>query len=341
MTADSPSEPDVAASPSDENSRVPNSLGDVARRIRSRTTDLLAIAVVLMGGLAVGGKVHRWWNAGDPAHQDPAQEVLAQQGENSTWGADGIPVEFSAGDSPLRITRLTFPGDRPAARQQIVQACRNIVKAASRPATLSKAAENRMLSRLERFTPVEKQAGRWRVYRFDGPVLMATAVRRFQSDGEPGGKTGNSANRADAKSPYRVVCWGMAFPSGQNRWTLFTFQAADRPTGHAASQQLVVDAPANTQRVFSLRDDRNQSWLTFRGRGPLEDWMRFYDEQAEAGHWQRETGWQYAPAGDRAQAVYIDRRRQCRIAISFATNAAGAFTGTVVVTPVGGGAAER
>ena len=55
----------------------PVGLGDVARRMISRTTDLIAIGIVVVASLSLGRQVLVWW------HTAPPTRAAAEIGSNS------------------------------------------------------------------------------------------------------------------------------------------------------------------------------------------------------------------------------------------------------------------
>ena len=67
----------------------------LSQKIMRRTTDLLAVAIVAVGLLAVWGKLGRWWNTADP----PDVTVMPLPAESiNPWGQNGESVTLAWGD---------------------------------------------------------------------------------------------------------------------------------------------------------------------------------------------------------------------------------------------------
>jgi hypothetical protein len=98
----------------------------LAKRIAGRTTDLIAIGVVLVGGLTLGRQVLEWWRT-DPPETVAATNALP--GTAGPWGAANTPVQLEFGEYPLALRRETIAGDREAAMTALVSACRAAVQA--------------------------------------------------------------------------------------------------------------------------------------------------------------------------------------------------------------------
>src|SRR5262245_32349278 len=77
------------------------SLRTLGRRISSRTTDLLAIAIVVAASLTLGRQMLTWWHEAPPAvlEMGPLEERAAE------WGSDSRPVSLEFGNSPMRVMR--------------------------------------------------------------------------------------------------------------------------------------------------------------------------------------------------------------------------------------------
>src|SRR5262245_59687596 len=80
--------------------KTPASFADVALRTTSRTTDLIAIAIVLVASLTLGRQVLRWWQA-EPRSPDAA----ADAGPAPAYEIGSAPLLLEFGDIPLAMTR--------------------------------------------------------------------------------------------------------------------------------------------------------------------------------------------------------------------------------------------
>src|SRR5262245_31208362 len=97
----------------------PVSLGDVAKKISGRTTDFLAICIVLVASLTTGSQIVSWWQAAPPAVVPATDPALAAPG----WEDDLQPVDLEFGDLPLALTRQIVIGDREAAVEALARHC--------------------------------------------------------------------------------------------------------------------------------------------------------------------------------------------------------------------------
>src|SRR5262245_20311681 len=87
---------------------APPDLRAVSRKIARRTTDLIAVGVVLIGGLSIGRQVVEWWR------DEPAQGAAAPQASGIDPTGDG-PLRLEFGDYPLAMERQTIVGDQDSA----------------------------------------------------------------------------------------------------------------------------------------------------------------------------------------------------------------------------------
>lgn len=329
----SPSEVDFNKKAGDPSSTGKTGFGKVARKIRSRTTDLLAIAILLMGGLAVGKQIHSWWQADEDSNQSPQEIVQSNLGDVIPWGTDKVPVSLAFGQSPHAITRMSFQGERVEASAMLVQQCEGIAQAAKQPMRIPPVAHRKMLERLSRFKPVKKQ-GDWQVYRFDGPVFMATATKRF-SHREISTDHPAVMSPTDTETAPYVVCWGVALPAGENLWTLFTFHSTTIQNQGEGSRLPVIEIPPYSRRIFSMRDDRGRGWITFRGVD--SGWKQFHDNWFQKHGWKLQSSWQ--DFGNVRAATFRGRfkEKSFRVELSYQkVDRRGESTGTIIVTPLTG-----
>ena len=105
------------------------SFGEIARRVSSRTTDLLAISLVLVASLTLGRQVLQWWRAEPPQVVAPAQTgAIGPDWENTL---EHLALEF--GDLPVGITRQVVRGDKAEAIAAAVRHCQRIAERADHP----------------------------------------------------------------------------------------------------------------------------------------------------------------------------------------------------------------
>jgi len=302
----------------DEPQKPPPSFGDVARTIRGRTTDLLAIAIVIIGGLTVGSRVSQWWDNGED-DGTPGRKPAAGTPQLTLDETEPVTLDF--GRSPYRIERTVIHGGRKQAGERLVGSCRRSAETAPLPASPVTAAERRMLAALAEQKPLLEQPGRWKLYRFDGPLITVTAIRSVPAEPPSG--------RCAAAGPHRrVVCWGVAFPSGEERWVMYKFLAGE---SDAATQQLpAIPLPKDVKPLLTVRGGRN-AWQTFHSAAPPATVRKFYEQ------WFAANGWKQTSATDNDwTAVFVKDTDdgQLRAEIQISANAPRGCTGVVFVTRI-------
>ena len=293
----------------------PAGFAQVARRMTSRTTDLIAIGLVVAASLTFGRQVLQWW------HAAPSPTTTAAPASQPPWEDPLQPVALEFGDLPLSMTRQTVVGDADAAVAALVRHCERGAAAARSPWRDWDAAERQLLARTEGLTPVAEEAGVWQVYVIDRQFPMAAGVRRFAS----------GANEA-ARGHPRLVCWGMAMPAGESAWKLFLFQGAVQ--GHPVPTGLPeVPLPPDGQRSLSLRDERGGMLVGFSGKGSPPQWIQFYDDWFAERGWSAEEGWLSAGGAWSARFRKPGVPEAGRVEIQFAEAANRELTGLLQIVP--------
>jgi hypothetical protein len=260
----------------------------LARQIRSRTTDLIAIAVVVVLGLTVGRQLVDWW-ATEPADLMSAVET----GQPAVaWGAGESPVIIETGDRPYALQRQVVAGDQDRALAVSIENCRRGLRSGEFPQHAPDSAEQRLLEQLERQEPIDELPGGGRIYRIKQAFPMFAGTRAGLDDSAK-----NSSNPGPTTG-RRVVCWTLAFPSGSSAWTVFTYYPTTNSRGAVSPTLPQIVLPAGSRRVLSLRDEAGGALIAFAGVGPAEVWAHEFDQwcRAEGGviarDWERsETSW--------------------------------------------------
>jgi hypothetical protein len=252
--------------------------GGLARRITSRTTDLLAIAIVLIGGLAIGRQTLIWWRQEPPTiGAAPAADFASE------WGRDGAPVALEFGDLRGRLLRQAIEGDVEDARHAGLEQCLQLVNRNGLPSAPVNAPEQRILELLASQKPVLEQAGDWRLYIVGGGLTMLVGVRNVPEEPATVGKS------EDEWARERVVCWSFAVPVGQNLWSVYTYAAADAPDARPLCE---APLPRGAKRILSLDEADRGSLLAFEGEGPPDQWAREYQQWFESQGWTLVVPWQ-------------------------------------------------
>jgi hypothetical protein len=290
---------DVAPKPPPD--KPPPSFARLAKKIRGRTSDLLAIAIVVAGGFAVGSQVSRWWDKPEPVSPQPPGDTAAAFGESG-------PLTLDFGSSPYSMIRTVTEGNRKSATQQLVDDCRAIAATARFPAQPPSPAEVKLLARVKTEKPL-LTGDRWRLFRVEGPLTMVSVIRD------------QPARPADAKAAPRVVCWGLAFPAGEKRWVLYRFVSA---AGEARSAFGVsVPLPDSATPLLTVRG-RNNLWRTFRSTEPVESARAHYIG------WFREHGWTMTGSSGEWTATFT--KDDLRADVQISAQGPRGCTGVVTVT---------
>jgi hypothetical protein len=316
----------MSSSQSDQNAKAaapagkPVSMGDVAKKITSRTTDLLAMAIVLAASLTFGSQIIWWWQNDAPPPSPAGNPALAPPGWED--GQQSVDLEF--GDLPLALTRQTVVGDQPAAIEALVGHCRSIVQAAAAPANDPDEAEIRLLERIADLTPIAQETGAWQVFVVDDRFPFVAAVTLAVSR-RPTEK--NAATDADLSR--RLICYGLAMPAGEQLWTLLIVKGAPAGSNSSAGSP-DIPLPPGAARTLSLRDSQGSVLLGFAGKALASEWITFYEDLAEARGWTRLTAWS---AGNESWAARFARRDRGWVDIRLANDRRGELTGVLQVIP--------
>ncbi len=189
MVSDSP-----VAEPAKRQARQTSaSYGALARRIGGWTTNLLATAIILVGGLAMGWQVLAWWRDEGGA---PVEKELAAQLDGLPQLAEGR--EFWTKNGPLKVERVR--GNAAEAARAMREFCRgvSVMTAEGVPGP----GETKFVAQLRQQAPLE-ETGDLALYQPPGQRSMVVAVGRTSG---------------------RIVGWSFALPAEEGVWTLYHFR---------------------------------------------------------------------------------------------------------------------
>jgi hypothetical protein len=317
--------------PSADRVAKPSSLGDVARRISSRTTDFLAICIVLVASLTLGRQILHWW------HAEPPSPTAASDAENPApaWDDELQPLSLEFGDLPVALTRQVVIGDQKAAVEALVRHCQAAAEMAERPSHSPDETERRLLAKIGGLTPIAEEPGDWQVFVVDERFTLVAAVRRFPENGAgdspAGGQAGrlhhnNDGSRETARGVVRLVCWGLAMPARENAWTLYLFR--ESPAGSASPAGLRnAPLPPGAQRNLSVRDERGGLVLGFSGSGSAQIWMKFYDDWFLRQGWSKTDTWSTGAGAWSASFTPLREPLRGKVEIRLAADHDGNLTG--------------
>jgi hypothetical protein len=285
----------------DENTSTDSGgFAQIAKRIRSRTTDLLAIAILCIGGLAVGGRLSEWWTTDPSEIPTPAEITESVAGGSAMWDINGSPVTLEFGEQPFEITRETVTEmDLQAVFKLMRQKCKmNLEKISKQPRLdLSQLPQqSRLVSRLETVEAIDERPGQWRIYQLEGvlPTVVGTiklderlvSVESNTNDlgvpvqviDQPSDALSNDADtRVTAR--WAVICWSMAYPLGKQPWRIFSFVYSPKSHGQMMADMPEIQLPPNSRRVLAIRNGEGGKFIAFEGDGELDVWNRWIEQQ--------------------------------------------------------------
>ncbi len=287
---------------------------EIGRRVTGRTTDLLAIGIVVVVSLTMGRQILRWWHADAPHVMD----LGPLDNSNAEWGAGSRPVTLEFGNSHISMTRQMVQGSNPqAALDAVRQVCQTSLVTASQPDSPPDQAELGQLETLSTLTPDMEQPGRWQLYRLGGAMPTIIGVKTFD------GPTGN-LDRASPSAVRRVICWGLVFPGlNKGTWTSYTFVRRQGAVATVSGFNLaLLDLPPGCQRTVLMQESGQTGLLGFQGRMDPAAWQSHFDSWLGKQGWKQINPWTQAadgwagrfvsqPAGAAAEsAIQIQFHRQ-------------------------------
>lgn len=312
--ADRAAETSVPTSPAPDASKTLRTLG---QRIRGRTTDFIAIAIIGFGLIAIGGHLADWWNTESDELSNPLLTAEEMVGLQSLWGGDGSPVSLDFGDSPYSLRKQFLRGKPEDAVNQLVQQCQEILARPDHALPPATAAETRLLGLVKDVRPIQSAEG-WSIYRISYPTTIIVGVQ--------------SAAGADADQPdaQRVVCWGIMLPIG-DQWSLFMIEPARRSANVAA--MLPRELPPNARRTISLREQSGAFLMGITGNGDIRVWADFYQRQFDAEGWQLERDWNHDGSSSTARYSFDRAGVKHWVDIQFNSTETERCSGVIIVTP--------
>ena len=294
------------------------------RRLARRSTDLLAIAILAAGVLAVSGRLTEWWSTDSSQVLDPSLSVSQISGSQTTWGAGETPVAMRLGQLPVTMHRQLVLGDENRAVEHARKTCRDILQRAhstQRPIQPINDSERQLLDQLKSAKPIDQEPHQWEIFRIDEPGAivigaMFLGVRWHESkDGEP---------------RRELLCWSMATPSQQTQWTLFTFEK----TGIPQETLPRIPLPPGSQLVLSLSDPTGGQLTSFEatvsdGEPALElaRWRDFFDARFQQESWQSTRAWTQTSNGWSAR--YESSAQACELLLNTRANSVSGLANVI------------
>lgn len=312
---------------------APTGFGRLARKLASRTTDLIALGLITIAALTIGRQISGWWNT-DPTALDPLANLPASQPD---WGSGAVLLEF--GDSPVAMHRELFRGEGEQAIERLIAVCLADAENAAPPPDPPEPAERKMLDYLATLPPLIEAADGERVHFVPIPVPMAVASRDFGHDSVSSG--GSNRDNETSATGTRVVSWGVAMRQGEQDWTLFVFRSGR--TASAVTDGIEIELPPGSRRTLALRGVSGEQFVGFAGAGPAAEWARHFDALAARQGWRVTVDWRTADGewtrgfeavSDIESPGRSSDKRRSRIEMHFGPDRRGGVSGLISVNPM-------
>lgn len=284
----------------------------LAATLRRRTTDLLAVGIILVMTLSVG----RWlatgtvtarnlWDAATAERRVAEPEPPCRRSENAGSDPAGRPrtsearpeettpwrtvwsVRFGK-DGERQLEHRIARGEWTGIRRALVADCQSFLERYPPPASIDASsttvAPPPLPLSLAARSAVAGAAGRWRVDVItEGPPIVLGSVREA------------------ATSQWRVVVWSVAIPAGSDGWDIYVSQfstasasvapAASPPQQHLSASAphrrepqtfqavapLPVQPPPGGRLVLHVGRPDMAEVALYAGTGTVEAWCRHFD----------------------------------------------------------------
>lgn len=319
MNSPAPDPPPAAQPVVERVAPPPEDLGSHSRRIARRTTDLIAIALIIGAGLTVASRVVEWWRT-DPADVMDNGRPDISLGALVPWGIapDGVQLQF--GEAPFALRQQAMRGTFDDALTRLEENCvRRLIAApaAALPGAAS-AAEQRLLTQLANLTPTRTAAdNQWAVYRVPGPLAMVVGVLHSSPE----------------LPESRIAQWGIVLPATEGAWTVLTIEPRQTPAPPVPQSRPPL--PPGATPGVALSDELGGEFATFSGGSPVE-WRSHFDTLATEHGWRPARAWRTDPTDwSSAWIAGKDRGSARRIDVYFQRTETG-WVGLLNQSPANG-----
>ncbi len=259
---------------------APSGFALLAKRISSWTTRGLLSALILVAGLAFGRQVIHWWRADEAGAMAPPPQVAMTEGLGDPMRAHRL--EF--GDLPWAVVRQTVVGSRDEAAAALRASCRELTVSGDLPEDVAGPSEQQFLASLAERAPVVEAPGRWQIHELEGGFPMVVGTRIGADPTRP--VEGDQV----ADTGHRVVTWGLAIPTPEQSWSLYTFHPTSSGSG-APADLPEIPLPPDSRKTLSMRVLGGGLMAAF--TGPLDEgaWKRHFDRWSRDHHWTPSGSW--------------------------------------------------
>jgi hypothetical protein len=311
----------VSAERSASGKSAPSGFALLARRISSWTTRGLLSALILVGGLAFGRQVTRWWRADEAGSLAPPPQLAMTEG----LGDPARPHRLQFGDLPWAVVRQTVVGSRDEAAAVLRTSCRELTASGELPEDTAGPSEQQLLALLAKRAAVAEERGRWQIHELEGgfPMVVGSRIGADSTRPSEGGQV--------ADPPRRVVTWGLAIPTPEQSWSLYTFHPARSGSGPPADLP-EIPLPPDSRKTLSLQvfDGGRMVALV----GPLDEgtWKRHFDRWSSERDWTPAGSWGRSGSVWHRRYVRSDGRGSQAVDVRFGSDGRGRLTGLLMIT---------
>lgn len=290
-----------------------------AKRIFSRVNDLLAIGIVLYGGLTMGDSVLDWWNTSPEDATQINKEKLAD---------DLVPpdllseqsVRIEAGVLDIGFERVKLMGTPDEIGEQMVARLSDRAEAAGVPESEPTESELGMLQAIAEQKPVWTGNTGLSIYFQNAPLAAYVAVR----------ENSDSTEIVSQNHDARVVSWGFVIPEGESRWTGWLFS----PKGNSRRQisfdwKSILPEDANCELGF--HSESEQVFLSFSGTGSLDRWRTEFEENLSQRNFALVQDWSRVGASASAEFLRTSESESQSLSLHIQTESDGRLRGLLNV----------
>jgi hypothetical protein len=259
------------------------------KRLFSRTTDLIAIAIVIFAGVTMGGSLLEWWRTSPEEVIGPNLDRGANELVPPDW-MSGQPVRIDAGQLDVRMQRSELTGSADAVVAQMLIMLGEYAKQVALPEAEATPEERALLESLKEVQPKWRDESGVAVYHQDAPIAAYMAVKA-----DP-----DSSPKESLLSRGRVVSWGLVVPAGAERWTAWLFAPKPKTDGQPSADWRNV-LPKGAECDLALHSAEGHVMLSFSGRGHRQKWQAELDRALEQRDFHRRSVWGDADSTSSAQ----------------------------------------
>lgn len=324
MLPDSPSTPQKLQQPAKDSPDESIGYSRLARRIVRRTSDLLAISIVAVALISIGGQLSDWWSTDSDEVASATRLNNPLSATDPRWGSGQTPVAMQFGELPQVLERTVVRGTHDKASRALIANCQQVVQSQPIPSSPIEESERNLLDRVQLLKPLYEGRGTWAIYRISAPLTMVVGTRHFSV------LPSSKSSRSGPEEKHRVVCWGIAIPQDEDRWTLLTMATAGLQASTSGIQQF--ELPQGCRRLLSLQGKDGSAIIGLEGEGLASEWLKFFGRQFDSRGWQTLESTQTAQNGWRAHYRIPGETSEGQVAIQIHTTESSGLIGLIMLT---------